>query len=101
MIGCRVLCGGLFMTRGLFMPLRRLGLGHGDRRVGFAAHRSARSTLHPLPDYFGHWLINRAGVGLLFGDAELGQHVDDGMRGDLKLPGQLIDSDFTHNTGSA
>ncbi len=101
MIGRRVLRSGLFMTRGLLMPLRGLRLGNGDGGVGFAAHGSARSTLHSLPDDFSHRLINGAGVGLLFGDAELGQHVDDGMRGDLKLPGQLIDSDFTHNTGSA
>ena len=101
MIRRRVLRDGRFVTRGLLMPLDRLRLGNRNGRVGFAAHCSARSTLHPLPDDFGHWLVNRAGVGLFFGDAELGQHVDDGMRGDLKLPGQFIDSDFTHNTGSA
>jgi hypothetical protein len=88
---------GLFMARGLLMPLSGLRLGNSDGAVGFAAHGSARSTLHPLPDDFGYRLINGAGVSLLLGDAELGQHVDDGVRGDLKLPGQLIDSDFTHN----
>ncbi len=96
MIGRRVLCRRLFMTHRFLMPISELRLDNGDGRVGFAAHRSARSTLHPLPDDFCHRLINGAGVGLLFGDAELGQHVDDGVRGDLKLPGQLIDSDFTH-----
>ncbi len=72
----------------------RLGNGHGS--IGFAAHGSARSTLHPLPDYFRHRLINGTGVGLLLGNAELWQHVDDGVRGDLKLPCELIDSNFTH-----
>jgi hypothetical protein len=87
------------MPRGLVIPtcwLEGLGLGNGDRRIGFTAHGSARSTLHPLPDYFRHRLINGARVGLLLGNAELGQHVDDGVRGDLQLPGELIDSNFTH-----
>jgi hypothetical protein len=83
----------------LVMPVRlfdKLRLGNGDGRVGFTAHCSARSTLHPLPDYFRHRLINGAGVSFLLGNAELGQHVDDGMRGDLQLPCELIDSNFTH-----
>jgi hypothetical protein len=84
------------MPLALLTPLRRLRLGNGDRRVGFAAHGSARATLHPLADYFSYWLINGAGVRLFLGDTELGQHVDDGVRGDLKLPCELIDSNFTH-----
>jgi hypothetical protein len=84
------------MPRWLFVPLYWLRLGNGHGGVGFAAHRSARSTLHSLPDDFSHRLINGAGVGLLLANAELGQHVDDGMRGDLQLPCELIDSNFTH-----
>jgi hypothetical protein len=85
-----------FMPRGLFILLDGFGLGNGDGGVGFAPHGSASATLHPLPDYFRHRLINRAGVGFLLGDTELGQHVDDGVRGDFQLPGELIDSNFTH-----
>ena len=89
--------GLLLMPRGLLlMPMDGLRLGHGDRSVGLAAHRGAGATLHSLPDYFSHWLINGAGVRLLLADTELGQHVDDGVRGDLKLPCELIDSNFTH-----
>jgi hypothetical protein len=84
------------MPRGLFIVLDRLGLGKGDGGVGFAAHSSARATLHSLPDYFRHRLINRAGVSFLLGYTELGQHVDDGVRGDFQLPCELIDSNFTH-----
>lgn len=84
---------GWLMPRGLLDGLP-LGDGHGS--IGFAAHGCACSTLHPLTDYFGHGLIHGAGVGLFLGHAELGQHVDDGVRGDLKLPGELIDSNFTH-----
>ena len=85
---------GWLMQGGLLERLLPLGYGHGS--IGFAAHGCACSALHPLTDYFRHWLINGAGVGLLLGDAELGQHVDDGVRGDLKLPCELIDSNFTH-----
>jgi hypothetical protein len=91
MARCRLMPHGL-----LLVPFHRLLLGNRHRSVGFAAHRGSRSTLHPLTDYLGHWLINRAGVRFLLAHTELGQHVDDGMRGDLKLPGQLIDSNFTH-----
>ena len=87
--------GGL-MPRGLLILLDGLRLGNGDRGVGFAPHGSASATLHPLPDYFRHRLINRAGVRFLLGDTELGQHVDNGMRGDFQLPCELIDSNFTH-----
>jgi hypothetical protein len=73
-----------------------LPLGDGHGTIGFAAHGGARTTLHPLADYFGHGLINGTGVGLLLGHTELGQHVDDGVRGDLQLPCELIDSNFTH-----
>ena len=62
------------MSRGMAMVTRwldGLGLGNGDGRVGFTAHGSARSTLYPLADYFRYRLINRAGVRLLLGDAEL------------------------------
>ncbi len=81
------------MPRHLF---DRLPLGDSDGSIGLAAHCSARSTLHPLTDYFRYWFINGTGVGLLLGNAELGQHVNDGVRGDLKLPCELIDSNFTH-----
>jgi len=96
---------GSMLRRGLLMPrgrlvmrwlLDRLPLGDGHGSIGFAAHGGARSTLHSLTDYLRNWLIHGAGVGLLLGHAELGQHVDDGVRGDLELPCELIDSNFTH-----
>jgi hypothetical protein len=87
------------MPGGLVMPYRllhRLPLGDSDGTIGFAAHGGACTTLHPLTDDFRHWLINGTGVGFLLGYTELGQHVDDGMRGDFQLPCELIDSNFTH-----
>jgi hypothetical protein len=74
----------------------RLPIGDRDRSICFAAHCSTRATLHPLADYFRHRFVNGAGVSLFLGNAELGQHVDDRVRGDLKLPCELIDSNFTH-----
>lgn len=91
-----MLNGSGLMPRGLFIVLDGLRLSNGYGGVGFTPHGSASATLHPLPDYFRHRLINRAGVGLLLGDTELGQHVDDGVRGDFQLPCELIDSNFTH-----
>ncbi len=83
----------MLMPHGL---LDRLPLGDGHGRVGLAAHGSARSTLHTQPQLLGDVFIHGAGVGLLLGHAKLGQHVDDGVRGDLQLPCELIDSNFTH-----
>jgi hypothetical protein len=37
---------------------------------------------------------NRAGVGLLFGNAESGQKVNDGFRLDLEFARELIDADL-------
>jgi hypothetical protein len=45
---------------------------------------------------FRHRLVNGAGMGLLLGYAELGQHLEDAVGGNLKLPRQLIDSDLVH-----
>jgi hypothetical protein len=84
------------VPRSLLTLFAGLRLDNGDRSIGFAAHRSARSALHSLPKLFGDVVINGTGVRFLFGNAELRQHVDDGVRGDLKLPCQLIDSDFAH-----
>jgi hypothetical protein len=83
-------------ARGRFTPLDGLGFGNGDRRAVFVAQRSSTAALHPLTDDFRHRLIDGAGVGLLLADSELGQHVDNGMGGDLQLPCELIDSNFAH-----
>jgi hypothetical protein len=91
-----MLNGSGLMPHGLFIVLDGLRLGNGDGGVGLAAHSSACATLHSVPDYFGHRLIDGAGVGFLLGDTELGQHVDNGVRGDFQLPCELIDSNFTH-----
>src|SRR6202034_725039 len=56
--------------------LPRFKLGNGDRGVGFLARRRARSALQSLPDDLLDAFVNRAGMGFLFGDTELRQHLD-------------------------
>ncbi len=85
-----------FTPRRWLMPLEGLGFGNRDGAAGFEAQRRAAPALDSLPDDFRHRLINGTGVGLLLADSELGQHVDNGMGGDLQLPCELIDSNFAH-----
>jgi hypothetical protein len=72
--------GGWFVPRARF---HRLGLGNRDGALRVAYGGAPGSTLDSLPDDLGHRLINRTGVGLLLSNAELGQHVDDLMGGNL------------------
>ncbi len=51
----------------------------------------------PEPDLFGHVVIDGAGVRFLLGHAEFGQHLEDLVRGDLKLSRQLVYADFLHS----
>lgn len=44
------------------------------------------STLNTFPHQFGDGLIDGTGVSFLLGDAKLGQHLEDDMRGNLDLP---------------
>ena len=36
-------------------------------------------------------------MGFLLGDAKFRQHLENGMRGNLELPGQFIDANFAHS----
>jgi hypothetical protein len=71
-------------------------LGKGYRAAGFLACRRACCALQSLPDDLLDAFVNRAGVSFLFGDTELGQHLDDEMRWNFELPCQLVDTDFRH-----
>jgi hypothetical protein len=42
-------------------------------------------------------LVQRTGVGLLFGHAQLGEQLENALRLDLELSRQLIDADFAHS----
>jgi hypothetical protein len=49
------------------------------RLGGALSHRafSRAFSMEALPQQFGNWLVNRAGVRLLFRDADLRQHFND------------------------
>jgi hypothetical protein len=67
------------------------------RLNGWLSLRRRRSVpKQPLPDENRSAFINRAGVRLLLGDAKLWQHVQYFVRGNLQLPCQLVNADFTH-----
>ena len=76
----------------------RLRLGDGDRgrtrRLWFCGRYSA--ALDALTHQIGNGIVQRTGVSLLLRDAEFRQHFEDRVRGDLELPGQLIDTNLAH-----
>jgi len=74
-------------------------LFHGDRRAAIAFRTSSgRNSSHgnTLPYQLRNGFIDRTGVGLLFRDAELWKHLEYFVRGNLKLPCQLINPNLTH-----
>lgn len=57
-------------------------------------HRGVATEI--APQLLGIIVVDRAGMGQGFGDAELVQFIDDLTRLYFELPRQLIDSDLTH-----
>jgi hypothetical protein len=53
-------------------------------------------SVHALAHQFRNRFVDRAGVRLFFGDADLRQHFYDHVRWNLQLPRQLVDADFAH-----
>jgi hypothetical protein len=53
-------------------------------------------SVEALPHQLCNRLVDRAGVRLLFGDADFGQHFYNHVRWNLQLPRQLVDTDFAH-----
>jgi len=73
------------------------GFRDGDgRRSTVLLWGSLRRALDAAPNDLRHRLIDGAGMGLLLGYAELGQHFQNAVGGNLKLPRQLIDADLIH-----
>jgi hypothetical protein len=77
---------------GLFPDGGRLGgAGGGGRSRRFLVAEKA------LFDQLRDGLVHGAGVRFLFGHAEIGKHLEDGVGWNLELPCQLVDADFTHS----
>jgi hypothetical protein len=55
-----------------------------------------RKESKKTPQLDRSFLFNRAGVGLLFGDAELGEHLKQPGWLYFELPRQFVYSDLTH-----
>ncbi len=65
----------------------------------FGRRGSARPALFldkPALDLDRDGFVDRTGVGFLLSDAQLGEHVEDHVRFDLKLAGQLVNTNFHH-----
>jgi len=86
---------------GLWLPLTgvgSVGFGFGSRgplSVGFACVvRHIKAEL--LADFQRDVIVNRAGVRLLFVNAQIREQLQNFVRLYFELPCQLVDSNFTH-----
>lgn len=70
--------------------LRRFFRGGGFFGSGFGGGQ----LLEMFADFFRGGEFNRTGVSLLFGDANFGEIVDDGLRLDFEVAGQFVDADL-------
>jgi hypothetical protein len=89
----------LLWTGSRFVPRRRfhrLRLGNGNRSLGLVNSGSHATALHPQPQPLSDVFVDRTRVSFLLGNAELRQHVDDFVGGNLQLPCQLVDANFNH-----
>jgi len=81
--------------------VRQVNLGLDFFRASMGAARRSSGTL-PIgtlkvgTNFFGLVLFDRTGMGLLLGDANFGQRIEDRLAFDFQLPGQIIDSNLTH-----
>jgi hypothetical protein len=77
----------------------------GNRGRGFAIYSGGIGpnglAVQALADQLRRLLIDRTGVGLFLGNAQLRQHLDDLMRRNFKLPRQFVDADFAHSLNNS
>jgi hypothetical protein len=101
-------CGRLLFTDDGFQNvagLRNLGkINLGFNPVNFRAAGTGRlgGTLgfagapETSPDFLGLVLLDGTGMGLLLGDADFGQGIENDLAFDFQLSGQVVDSNLTH-----
>jgi len=53
-------------------------------------------TLEVCTDLLGLVVFERAGMSLLLGDADFGQHIENGFAFDFELSCQIVNSNLTH-----
>jgi hypothetical protein len=66
------------------------------RRFAACAQRTGVGSVEAAFQFNGNLFVDRAGMRLLLVHAQFGQHVDDNAGLHLKLPSQLVNSDFLH-----
>jgi hypothetical protein len=70
---------------------------------GLAARqqRTRIGAIEAALEFDSNLFVDRAGMRLLLLHTQFGKHVDDDAGFDLKLPSQLVDSDFLHRRDCA
>jgi hypothetical protein len=70
---------------------------------GFLARRASglrtlaiTGGLEVRPDFLRFVVFKRAGMGLLLGDADFRQHIENGFAFDFQFSRQIVNSNFTH-----
>jgi hypothetical protein len=53
-------------------------------------------SCHSAAEIQHHVVVERTGVGLLIGDAQFRQQLQNDVRLDFEFPSQLVDANFTH-----
>jgi len=48
------------------------------------------------PQFKSRIFVNRTGVGLLLGDSQFREHIQNHSGFDFEIPGQFVDADFLH-----
>jgi hypothetical protein len=84
----------------LFTLFKVLNGGFGSRLVvAFVVERVRTRAHHTevFANQFRRVLVQRAGVGLLFGNPQLGEQVENALRLYLELSRQLVNPNFAHN----
>ena len=71
------------------------GIRPGMARCFLRGRRVAGNT-QARSHFFGFVLFKGTGVGFLLSDTEFREHIENCVRWNLELPGQLVNADFTH-----
>jgi hypothetical protein len=84
------------LNRSRFFLLGNFRLGHRHGRGVLGLRGRPFLAVDSPANQLRYRFVYGTRVGFLFGDAELWQHFEKRVRGDLELPGELVDANFTH-----
>jgi len=75
----------LFLLGGVFTPL-----------TNWLRRFTKRAGRHAPPDLQRYVVVERTGMGLLIGDAQFWQQIQNDVRLDFELSSQLVNANLTH-----